>query len=111
GRDCGVGGDVAEAGDGEGVAADLDACIAGALPLATLNGGVRLRDVARQREEQADRVLGSGDDVAARSVHDEDSPAGRRGHVDVVDADAGPTHDLQAGGGVQDGGGHLCLAA
>ena len=51
--------------------------------------GVRLRDVAREREQQRHRVLGRGDDVRLRRVGDDDPALGRGGDVDVVDADAG----------------------
>ena len=57
---------------------------------------------ARQREEQRDRVLGSGDDIAAGRIDDEDSFSRRRRHVDVVDSDAGATDDAQLAAGFED---------
>ena len=46
-----------------------------------------LRNVARKRDEQADRMLGGGDDGRLGGVRDDDSLAGRRVDVDVVDPD------------------------
>ena len=57
--------------------------------------GVRLRNVAGQREQQRQRVLGRGDDVRLRRVGDDDAVLGRRRHVDVVDADAGAADRLR----------------
>ena len=74
---------------------ELDPAPARALPAALLERRVRLRDVAGQREQEADRVLGGGDDGRLGRVRDDD-PAARRGvDVDVVDADAGPADHLQ----------------
>ncbi len=55
----------------------------GLLPLARLHRGGGLRDVARERDEQRDRVLGGRDVVALGRVHDHDAalrsrPARRR---------------------------------
>jgi hypothetical protein len=66
---------------------------------------VRLRDVARQREHQRDRVLGRRDDVRLRRVGDDDAALGRRGDVDVVDADAGAADHPQLLGAVDEVGG------
>ena len=41
--------------------------------LPACSDGVGLRDVAREREQQRDRVLGGGDVVAAGRVHDDDA--------------------------------------
>ena len=65
------------------------------LPAALLQRGVRLRDVARERDEEADRVLGRRDDVRLRRVRDDDSAPRRRVDVDVVDPDAGAADHLQ----------------
>ncbi len=63
---------------------------------------VRRRDVARQRQHQADRVLRGGDGVALGGVDDDDAALGRRLDVDVVDADAGAADDQQLGRGLED---------
>ena len=47
------------------------------------------------REHQGDGVLGRGDGVAERRVHDHDAVRGRRLDVDIVDADAGAADDLE----------------
>ena len=74
----------------------LDAAVALPLPAALLQRGVRLRDVAGERDEQPDRVLGRGDDGRLGRVRDDDAAARRRLDVDVVDADAGAPDHLQA---------------
>ena len=83
------------ADDAERLVADLGAGELGALPLAGAQRRVGLRDLARQREHQRDRVLGGGDVVAAGRVHHHDAALGRGRDVDVVDADAGAADDLQ----------------
>ena len=57
---------------------------------------MRLRDVAGEREEERDRVLGSGVDGRLGGVRDDDPAAGRGLDVDVVDADACASDDLEA---------------
>ena len=54
-----------------------------------------LRDVARQRDEQADRLLGGRDDRRLGRVRDDDAAARRGVDVDVVDADPGAADHLQ----------------
>jgi hypothetical protein len=99
--------DVAESDDAEGLAHDLGAAELGLLPLAALHRGGRLRDVAGQREQEAQRVLGGGHRVAAgRVLHDDAAPRGGR-DVDVVDADAGPADDLEPLAGLDHVGGDL----
>ena len=56
---------------------------------------MRLRDVARERDEQADRVLGGGDDGRLGRVRDDDAAARGGLDVDVVDTDAGAADHLQ----------------
>jgi hypothetical protein len=72
---------------------------------------VGLGDVAGQREQQRERVLGGRDDVGLRRVGDHDAALGGRGHVDVVDAHAGAADRLQARGLVDQVGGDLRRAA
>ena len=81
--------DAAEAEDPERLLVQLDAGELRALPLARGERHVRLRHVAREREQQRHRVLGGGHDVGLRGVGDDDPALGRRRHVDVVDADPG----------------------
>ena len=91
--------DAAEADDAEGLLGELDAGVLGALPLAVLQRGVGLRDVARGGDEQAAGELGGGDDVGRRGVDDHHAGLGGGGDVDVVQADAGAGDDLQLAGG------------
>ena len=59
------------------------------------------------REQQRERVLRRRQDVRPRRVHHHHAPPGRLGHVDVVEADAGPAHDHEIGAGREHLGGHL----
>ena len=59
--------DLPEADDAERPSPELHALEGPALPLAASDGGVGLRDAARQREQERDRVLGRGDGVAGRA--------------------------------------------
>jgi hypothetical protein len=61
-----------------------------------LQRGVRLRDVAHERDEQSNRVLGGRDDGRLGRIRDHDPAAGRGVHVDVVDPHAGAADHLQA---------------
>ncbi len=88
--------DPAEAEDAERLLGELDPAEARALPAALDERGVRLGDVAREREQQPDRVLGRRDDVRLGRVGDDDPLPGRRLDVDVVDADAGAPDHLEA---------------
>ncbi len=86
---------------------------AAALPAAVDQRRVGLRDVARQRQHQRDRVLGGRQRVRLRRVADQDAARRGRLDVDVVDARAGPADHAQprpgcdqlgvdAGGGAHD---------
>ena len=82
--------------DPERLLRELDPAPLRALPAPRHQRGVRLRDVPRQRHEQADRVLGGRDDVRLGGVRDDDAASGRRLDVDVVDTDARPADHLEA---------------
>ena len=99
--------DPAEAEHAERLAGELDPAVRAPLPAALLQRSVRLRDVAGERHEQADRVLGSRDDGGLRRVGDDDPAARRRLDVDVVYADAGASDHLQPLGAVDQVGGQL----
>ena len=103
--------DIAAADDAEGLARELHAHEARLLPFAGLGGFVGGGNLAGEREHHGDRMLGRGDGVAVRRVHDDDAALGRRGHIDVVDADAGAADHLQIRCGGKDLGGHLCRGA
>src|SRR5207249_4101756 len=74
---------------------ELEAAVRLALPPPFLQGCVRLRDVAREGDEEADRVLGRGDDRRFGRVRDDDSAARRGLDVDVVDAHSRPPDHFQ----------------
>jgi len=81
--------DAAEAEDPERLVHELDAAEVLAVPASGAQRAVRLRDVARERQQQRHRVLGRRDDVRARRVDDDDAAFRGRRDVDVVDPDAG----------------------
>ena len=103
--------DLAQADDAQRPAAQLDAGEGAALPLAPAHRGVGGGGLVGQREHQGDRLLGRRDGVAGRGVDDHDAGLGGGLEVDVVDADAGPADDDQAGGVGEDVGRDLDLAA
>ena len=70
--------DPAEAEHAERLVGELDPAPARALPPALLQRRVRLRDVAGERDEQPDRVLGGRDDGRVGRVRDDDSRAASR---------------------------------
>ena len=103
--------DVAEADHAERAVEELHAHELVLLPVARLHRGRGLRDVARERDQQRDGVLGGRDVVAARRVHHDDAARGRGGDVDVVDADPGAPDHAQLAARGDHVGGHLGAAA
>ena len=90
--------DAAEADDAEHLVGQLHAAEALALPAPLGERGVRLGDVARDREQQAERVLGRGHHVRPGRVGDDDPAPRGSGHVDVVHPGPGPADHLQPAG-------------
>ena len=80
--------DAAEAEQRERLVGQLDAGEALALPGAVAQRALGDADVAREGQQQRERVLGRRDDVGLRGVADDDAGGRRRVDVDVVDADA-----------------------
>ncbi len=103
--------DPAEADQPEGLVGELHAGEARALPAALLQRAVRLRDLAREREQEPDRVLGGRDDRGLGCVGDDDAALGRRGEVDVVHAHSRAADHLQPVGALDQVGGELRRAA
>ena len=66
-----------------------------ARPLAALHAGVRLRDVAAEREHHGHGVLGGRHDVGRRGIDDEDAAGSAGLDVDVVEPHAGAADDAQ----------------
>ena len=106
-----LGADATEADDAQDLAPDLHAHEVAATPLAALEGGVRLGDVAGEGEDKGNGVLGGGHGVARGGVDDGDAASCGGFQVDVVDAHAGSAHDLEVRPGFQDVGGDLGVAA
>ena len=99
--------DAPEADHPERLAVELGALELGPLPGAAGERGVRLRDVAVERQHQGERVLGGGHRVRFRRVGDDHAAAGGGGDVDVVDAGPGAADHLQVVGALDQLGGHL----
>jgi hypothetical protein len=93
--------DPAQPDHADDLVGDLDAGELRALPGALAQRRVGGRDVPGGGQQQRHRVLGRADDVRRRGVDDHDAALGRRGHVDVVQADAGARDHLQVGSGGQ----------
>ena len=77
--------DAAEAEHAEHLVGELDASPSRALPATRDERRVGLRHIAREREQQRERVLGRRDDVRLGGVRDHDPAPRRRVDVDVVD--------------------------
>ena len=103
--------DVAEADDADGLVAELDADKFIALPLAALERGRRLGNMARHGHHQRNGMLAGGNVVAAGGVHDDDTALGSGVGVDVFIAHAGAANDLQIGCRFDQLGGDLGAAA
>ena len=89
--------DPAEAEDAERLGMQLDTGEPGAVPGTGDEGGMRLRHVAGQRQQQRHGVLGRCDHIRLRRVGDHDAQTGRGLDVDVVHADARARNDPQPG--------------
>ena len=101
--------DVAQPHHAKRLAADLGADELRSRPLPALDGRVRLRHPSREGEDEGDRVLGGGHDVAARRVDDDDAFARRRRDVNVVHAHPRAADDAQTATGLDDRRGDACL--
>ena len=93
--------DPAEAEHAERLVVQLDAAELRALPRAAGERRVRLRHLARQRQEQRERVLGRGDHVRLRRVRDDHAALRGGVDVDVVHPHAGAAHGLESLGAAQ----------
>ena len=100
-----------DADEPQRLAAQLAADELRARPLAGADAAVGIGDSPEECERERERVLGRGDDVPERRVHDVHAARGGRGHVDVVDTHPGAPHHRKARGGIEDLRGDLRLAA
>ncbi len=87
--------DAPEAQHAERLPGELDPGEALAVPRSRGQRRVRLGHVARECEEQCDRMLGSGVDRRLGRVRDDDAASRRRVDVDVVDPHSGTPDDLE----------------
>ena len=99
--------DPAETDHAERLAIELVAAEARARPLAVGEGGVRLRNVAEERQGEGQRVLRRRNRIGFGGVGNHDSPLRRRFDVDVVDAGARPADRTQGASPADQLGGHL----
>ena len=90
--------DAAVAEQRERLVGELDAREALALPGAVAQRALGRADVAREREQQCERVLGGRDDVRLGGVADDDARRRRGVHVDVVDPDSRAADHAQLAG-------------
>ena len=102
---------VPEAGDAEGLAAELGAEEPLLLPLGVLHRPIRRRNAAGERQHQGAGVLRDADAVRTRCVDDENAPRACRGDVDVVHAGAGAGDDAEFRRRQEQIGRHLGRAA
>ena len=63
--------------------------------LTSFDRRIGLRDVPSHGSEKRDPVLSGGDSVRRRRIHHEATVLGRRRQIHVVDADAGPSNNLE----------------
>jgi len=95
GADRDVAPDASQPDDPAGLAVQLDAHQPFLVPLAGAHPRIGCGDVAAQRQQHRQRVLGRRQRVLARRVHDQHAARGGGGHVDVVDARSGAPDDPQ----------------
>ncbi len=91
--------DIAAADNAERLAEQLDPHKARLFPFPGLRRAVGRGDLAGQREHHRDRVLGRGDRIAVRRIHDDDAALGRGRDVNIINADPGPADHLEGVGG------------
>ena len=56
-------------------------------------------------------MLGGGDGISSRSVHDDDTTTRCGIHIDIVHTHTSPANDFEICGGFKDGSSHFGLAA
>ena len=93
--------DAAEAEHAERLLVQLDTAELRALPRAAGERAVRLRHLARQREQQRERVLGRRDHVRLRRVRHDHAALRGRVHVHVVHPHPGAPDRLEPLGSVE----------
>ena len=88
--------DPAEPHNADGLVRYFDAGVLGALPLTTVQRGIRGHNVARAREQQSHRQFRGADDVGGGCIHHHDTRLGGGLDVDVVQSNARARDHLQA---------------
>ena len=103
--------DAAEPDHAERLAAQLIAEELLLLPLAGARRGIGLRNMARHREHQRERVFGDRNGIPAGRIHDEHAGLGGGVQIDIIHANAGAADDAQFRRLLQNRLGHLHGAA
>ena len=105
------GADIAAADDAQRLGGDFHAHEAVLFPLASLRRHIGGGDFSGDRKHHRNGVFGGGDGIAEGRVHHDDALGGGSGNIDVVNADACASNDLQACGAFQQFGGRLGVGA
>ena len=103
--------DPAQADHAHGLAAELSAFEALAIPFTAPHRRRGIRDTPHQRQQQPHRMLARADGVGAGRVHHGDAAPCRRGHVDRVHTRARARDHAQVRRVRHEGGGDTGLAA
>ena len=88
--------DPTEADHADGFRSQFDALESAPFPLAAPETRDRLRYVSGQCQQESHRMLGGGDRVRSRCVHDDHTALHCRLQIDVVDAHTRPSDDLES---------------
>ena len=101
------GADPAQPQHAESLAQQLDSLKLFAIPFARGHRSAGLWHFPGEAEEHGKRELRGRNSIASGSVHDHDPLLGGRLNIHVIHADAGPAHDAQLRGSLDDFTGHL----
>ena len=94
----------------QGLVEKLDTHVQLFIPASSLHAGVGLGYLARKGTHHGDGVFGGGYGVAARSIHDHNTPAGGLGDVHIIDAYTCASDHLEPGSSFEDLSGDFCSA-
>ena len=87
--------DIAKPDHAQGLARNFNPGELRALPFATYQRRIGLRDMPRQRKQQGDGMLGRRGIVPARAIHHHNAATRGCRHIHIVDTDPGATNHLE----------------
>ena len=87
--------DTAQADDAQAFAFQFEAGQAVFRPFAGLHSGIGFRHVPCHRKQQGDRMLGGGQGIAIRGIHDRDAARGGSLDINGIDTGTGTADDFQ----------------